>query len=127
MWPTILVGAVLAAIVTLAVRSLYKDKKSGKGSCSCGGNCSKTKAKTAKVAMLMEKRKIEVKEFPIPEVGDDDKATFSRGMGIIIRESERLSGIVEELLDFSRMCGIIKVREGPPSTRLTLEFQISIV
>ena len=39
MWPTILVGAVLAAIVTLAVRSLYKDKKSGKGSCSCGGNC----------------------------------------------------------------------------------------
>lgn len=39
----------------------------------------------------------------ITEVGDDDKATFSRGMGIIIRESERLSGIVEELLDFSRM------------------------
>ena len=39
MWPTILVGAVLAAIVTLAIRSLYKDKKSGKGSCSCGGNC----------------------------------------------------------------------------------------
>lgn len=33
----------------------------------------------------------------------DDKETLDRGMGIIIRESERLSGIVEELLDFSRM------------------------
>ena len=37
------------------------------------------------------------------EVGDDDKETFEKGMGVIIRESERLSGIVEELLDFSRM------------------------
>lgn len=37
------------------------------------------------------------------EVGDDDKETFHKGMGVIIRESERLSGIVEELLDFSRM------------------------
>jgi len=33
----------------------------------------------------------------------DDKEMIDRGMGIIIRESERLSGIVEELLDFSRM------------------------
>lgn len=32
---------------------------------------------------------------------DDD--TFEKGMSVIIRESERLSGIVEELLDFSRM------------------------
>ena len=37
------------------------------------------------------------------ECGSGDKAAFGRGMGIIIRESERLSGIVEELLDFSRM------------------------
>ncbi len=37
------------------------------------------------------------------QAGGDDKETFDRGMGIIIRESERLSGIVEELLDFSRM------------------------
>ena len=37
------------------------------------------------------------------DVGATDQATFSRGMGIIVRESERLSGIVEELLDFSRM------------------------
>lgn len=32
-----------------------------------------------------------------------DRRTYERGMSIIIRESERLSGIVEELLDFSRM------------------------
>lgn len=37
------------------------------------------------------------------EMGASDKETFERGMGVIIRESERLSGIVEELLDFSRM------------------------
>lgn len=35
--------------------------------------------------------------------GDIDRQTFDRGMNVIIRESERLSGIVEELLDFSRM------------------------
>ena len=29
-----------------------------------------------------------------------DDATFDKGMSVIIRESERLSGIVEELLDF---------------------------
>ncbi len=34
---------------------------------------------------------------------DIDQETLDRGMGIIIHESERLSGIVEELLDFSRM------------------------
>lgn len=35
--------------------------------------------------------------------GGIDSETRDRGMGIIIHESERLSGIVEELLDFSRM------------------------
>lgn len=35
--------------------------------------------------------------------GDTDKETFDKGMGVIIRESERLSGLVEELLDFSRI------------------------
>lgn len=35
--------------------------------------------------------------------GDIDQQTFDRGINVIIRESERLSGIVEELLDFSRM------------------------
>ncbi len=32
-----------------------------------------------------------------------DKATFDKGMDIIVKESTRLTGIVEELLDFSRM------------------------
>ncbi len=32
-----------------------------------------------------------------------DPATEERGMDVIIRESERLSGLVEELLDFSRL------------------------
>ena len=35
--------------------------------------------------------------------GETDKETFDKGMSVIIKESERLSGIVEELLDFSRM------------------------
>ena len=35
---TIIVGALIALVVFLSVRKLWKDKKSGK-SC-CGGNCS---------------------------------------------------------------------------------------
>lgn len=37
------------------------------------------------------------------QAGETDKKTFDRGMSIIIHEAERLSGMVEELLDFSRM------------------------
>lgn len=35
--------------------------------------------------------------------GVPDQATFEKGMGVIIDESSRLTGIVEELLDFSRL------------------------
>lgn len=35
--------------------------------------------------------------------GGMDSSTYEKGMNVIIRESERLSGLVEELLDFSRM------------------------
>lgn len=35
--------------------------------------------------------------------GGMDSGTYEKGMNVIIRESERLSGLVEELLDFSRM------------------------
>ncbi len=35
--------------------------------------------------------------------GIPDKETFEKGMSIIVKESARLTGIVEELLDFSRM------------------------
>ena len=37
------------------------------------------------------------------QTGETDPQTFNRGMDIIVSETERLSGIVEELLDFSRM------------------------
>ena len=35
--------------------------------------------------------------------GASDEETFNRGMSVIINESSRLTGIVEELLDFSRL------------------------
>lgn len=37
------------------------------------------------------------------QVGDTDPTLLSKGMQVIIDESSRLTGIVEELLDFSRM------------------------
>ena len=37
------------------------------------------------------------------QIGDTDPALTKRGMNVIISESSRLNGIVEELLDFSRM------------------------
>lgn len=36
---TIIISLVLLAAVCLIVRKLVKDKRSGKGGCSCGGNC----------------------------------------------------------------------------------------
>ncbi|MCM1328237.1 MAG: FeoB-associated Cys-rich membrane protein [Ruminococcus sp.] len=35
---TLIVGLIVAAVIFLAARQLWKDKKSGKS--SCGGNCS---------------------------------------------------------------------------------------
>jgi len=39
----------------------------------------------------------------ILSTGTADRETLNKGMGVIIDETERLSGMVEELLDFSRM------------------------
>ena len=39
----------------------------------------------------------------LSERGTLDRRTFDRGMGVIIKESSRLTGIVEELLDFGRI------------------------
>ncbi len=39
----------------------------------------------------------------LSERGTLDRKTFDRGMGVIIKESTRLTSIVEELLDFSRI------------------------
>ncbi len=46
--------------------------------------------------------------------GTEDEAMIKRGMGIIIKETERLSGLVEQLLDFSRM----------QSGRMVMNFQM---
>ena len=35
-WGTLLVGVLVAAVVVLVARKLYRDKKQGKTSCSCG-------------------------------------------------------------------------------------------
>lgn len=39
----------------------------------------------------------------LSERGKLDRKTFDKGMGVIIKESSRLTGLVEELLDFSRL------------------------
>lgn len=40
MWPTIIVGAVIAAVFAAVVISEARKRKQGKGSCSCGcSNC----------------------------------------------------------------------------------------
>lgn len=36
-------------------------------------------------------------------IGEPDSATMNKGLNVIINETERLTGIVEELLDFSRI------------------------
>lgn len=46
--------------------------------------------------------------------GASDEAMMKRGLGIIINETERLSGLVEQLLDFSRM----------QSGRMVMNFQL---
>ena len=48
------------------------------GGASYGGSI----PKTAKVAMLVEKERFEIKEFPIPEVGDDDILVRVEGCGV---------------------------------------------
>lgn len=52
------------------------------GASSAGRSYSGQIPKTAKVAMLVEKERFEVKEFPIPEVGDDDILVRVEGCGV---------------------------------------------
>lgn len=40
---TWLVGGALALIVAAVIVKMIRDKKSGKGGCSCGGDCSRCK------------------------------------------------------------------------------------
>jgi len=47
------------------------------------------------------------------DCGADDKELMEKGMNVIISETERLSGLVEDLLDFSRMqSGRMKMNFG---------------
>ncbi len=57
--------------------------------------------------------------------GPDDPETFKRGLGIIVKESARLTQMVEELLDFSRMSdGRFTLQLEP--TDLQAEFEDAI-
>ena len=38
-----IVGAAVLLLVAAAIVKMVKDKKTGKGGCSCGGDCSKCK------------------------------------------------------------------------------------
>ena len=51
--------------------------------------------KTARVAMLVEKEKYEIKEYPLPEVGDNDILVKVEGCGICGTES--LEGVMRPL------------------------------
>lgn len=67
------------------VQDVLSKMSSEKSDCSCGGNCKCHNGeipKTAKVAMLTGPKKIEVKEYPIPPVGDDDILLKVEGCGV---------------------------------------------
>ena len=38
-WPTILIAAAIAGIVAAIIIVAIRNKKKGKGGCSCGGEC----------------------------------------------------------------------------------------
>ena len=56
------------------------------GNCSCGGHGHKASGgaipKTSRVALLTEKEHFEIKEYPIPELGDDDILVKMEGCGV---------------------------------------------
>ena len=60
------------------VRSVLSEMTSSKPQASSSGSI----PKTAKVSMLTGERKMEIMEFPIPEVGDDDILVKVEGCGI---------------------------------------------
>ncbi len=64
------------------VLSQFDGGKAEAASCQCGASAPKEAPKTAKVAMLTQPKKIEVQEFPIPEVGDDDILVRVEGCGV---------------------------------------------
>ena len=65
----------IEAIVKQVVASI-------KGGASAGTASSGPIPKTARVAMLTEKEKFEIREYPIPEIGDDDVLVRMEGCGV---------------------------------------------
>ena len=66
------------------VRRVVSEMGAGKSD-SCCGKCGGKSAeipKTAKVAMLTDKKHFEVKEFPVPELNDDDILVKVEGAGV---------------------------------------------
>lgn len=49
--------------------------------------------KTARVAMMTEKEKFELQEYPIPEVGDDDILVKVEGCGVCGTDAMSISAI----------------------------------
>ena len=80
------VNATQVESIVRQVLSQLDGSADSKSSCSCGGNCGCHNQgeipKTAKVAMLTDKRTIEVKEFPMPKVGDNDILVRVEGCGV---------------------------------------------
>ena len=67
------------------VRRVVSEMCAGKSDSSCCGKCGGKSAeipKTAKVAMLTDKKHFEVKEFPVPELNDDDILVKVEGAGV---------------------------------------------
>ena len=75
------------AKIEAIVKQVLAGMKGGNASeKSCGGKCNCGKGgeipKTSRVALLTEKEHFEIKEYPIPEIGDDDILVKMEGCGV---------------------------------------------
>ncbi len=68
----------IAALVEKVLAEMGQTAAAPKKACSCGGAI----PKTAKVAMLTALNKFEIKEYPIPEIGDDEILVRVEGCGV---------------------------------------------
>ena len=69
-------------ITSSQVESIVRKVLSEMGTSSSKPACSAKIPKTAKVAMLTAQKKIEVKEYPIPALTDDDILVKVEGCGV---------------------------------------------
>ena len=68
----------IASLVEKVLAEMGQTAAAPKKACSCGGAI----PKTAKVAMLTALNKFEIKEYPIPEIGDDEILVRVEGCGV---------------------------------------------